>query len=58
MYLNERAQSWSWGTWKDRWECVDWDVKDFTQLQTSKKLQRAFCERGSDLYGMLKGYME
>lgn len=58
IYLNERAQSWSWGTWKDRWEYVDWDVKDFARLQTSKKLQRAFCKRGSDLYGMLKGYMD
>lgn len=58
VYLSERAHSWSWGTWKDRWETVDWDVTDFPQLRASRKLQRAFCKRGSDLYGMLKGYME
>lgn len=58
VYLNERAHSWTWGTWKDRWETVDWEVKDFPQLQASRKQQRAFCRRGSDLYGMLKGYME
>lgn len=58
VYLNERAHSWTWGTWKDRWETVDWDVLDFPQLQASKKLQQDFCKRGSDLYGMLKGYME
>lgn len=58
VYLNERAHSWSWGTWKDRWESIDWDVKDFPQLQASWKLRRAFCKRGSDLYGMLKGYID
>lgn len=58
VYLNERAHSWTWGTWKDRWDTVDWEVADFPQLRANRKLQRAFCKRGSDLYGMLKGYME
>lgn len=58
VYLNERAHSWTWGTWKDRWDTVDWEVKDFPQLKANRKLQRAFCKRGSDLYAMLKGYME
>ena len=55
-YLTRRAHSWSWGTWKDRWETVDWEVKDFDELASSKEKQRAFCEYGSDLYGMLKGW--
>lgn len=58
VYLNERSHSWTWGTWKDRWDTVDWDVKDFDLLQADKKAQRAFCKRGSDLYGMLRGYKE
>lgn len=29
IYFNPRASSWSWGTWKDRWDNVDWEVKDF-----------------------------
>lgn len=57
-YLSIRAHSWSWGTWKDRWETVDWEVKDFEQLKASRTLQKAFNKGGSDLYGMLKGYME
>ncbi len=57
-YLNGRAQSWTWATWLDRWESVDWNVKDFSELSSSKELQKSFCEHGSDLYGMLKGYME
>lgn len=57
-YISERAHSWTWGTWKDRWLTIDWDVKDFNSLKTNRKQQRDFCKRGSDLYGMLKKYME
>lgn len=55
-YLTRRAHSWSWGTWKDRWDTIDWEVKDFDELAANKDKQRAFCEYGSDLYGMLKGW--
>lgn len=58
IYLNERAQSWTWGTWKDRWVTVDWEVKDYKELKSSKLKQRKFNRRGSDLFKMLKGYME
>jgi len=55
-YLTRRAHSWSWGTWKDRWETVDWEVKDYDELAASKEKQKAFNEYGSDLFGMLKGW--
>ena len=58
VYLNERSHSWSWATWKDRWDTVDWEVSDFMELKGSWKKQLAFCKRGSDLYKMLKDYME
>lgn len=57
LYMNERAHSWSWATWKDRWDTVDWGVSDFSQLESSRKLKKAFNKRGSDLFKMLKGYM-
>ena len=57
IYMNERAHSWSWATWKNRWDSVDWNVKDFSQLLSSKELQRKFNRRGSDLFKMLSGYM-
>ena len=34
-----------------------WMLKDFEELAASKEKQKAFCEYGSDLYGMLKGGM-
>ena len=57
IYLNGIAQSWSWATWKDRWDSVDWQVLDFQQFSKDQKLQRAFNSHGSDLSGMLKSYM-
>lgn len=58
IYLARRSSSWGWGTWADRWNEVDWEVKDFEELKNSRKLQRRFKLGGSDMYGMLKGYME
>lgn len=55
-YLTHRAHSWTWGTWKDRWETVDWEVKDFDTLASSKKMKRSLNKNGSDLYKMLKGW--
>ena len=57
IYMNERAHSWSWATWKNRWDSVDWSVEDFETLKKSKKMQKSFNKRGSDLFKMLKGYM-
>lgn len=58
VYLSNRSSSWGWGTWKDRWENVDWEVKDWTELSQDKQQQRAFYRGGSDMYGMLRDYME
>ena len=55
-YLTRRAHSWSWATWKDRWETVDWEVRDYDELAASKERQKAFNEHGSDLFDMLKGW--
>ena len=57
IYLNRRGESWSWATWADRWNTVDWDVRDYPELLKDKRQQQAFNEIGSDLFGMLKGYM-
>ena len=58
VYLGIRSSSWGWATWSDRWNTVDWEVKDWDRLSSNRKLQKAFNEGGSDMYGMLKGYKE
>lgn len=57
-YLGDRASSWGWGTWRDRWEKVDWGVSDWTEFSNNKKATARFNQCGSDMFGMLRDYME
>lgn len=58
IYLAYRHGSWGWGTWKDRWESVDWDITDFKEFCENPKLQKTFNQGGADMSGMLKAQME
>ena len=58
VYLGIRSSSWGWGTWSDRWNSVDWEVKDWEKINSNRRLQNDFNKGGSDMFGMLKGYME
>lgn len=50
-YFFTRSSSWGWGTWKDRWEQVDWDLNDWDAVEANR---RAFVKsQGSDVYKML-----
>ena len=57
IYLSYRSCSQAWGCWKDRWENIDWEVKDFAELQQSRKRRRQFNRGGNDLYRMLRHQM-
>ncbi len=58
VYLALRANSWSWATWADRWDTIDWDVKDFSKLQLNIVQRFCFNLGGNDLFRMLKSQME
>ena len=49
--------SWSWGTWLDRWEKADWEVKDFDEFIENKSYQKLFNRGGDDLTQTLKSQM-
>lgn len=52
-FLFPRINSWGWGTWRDRWEKADWEVKHFKAFIGDKN-QRAHLEQlGADLPVML-----
>lgn len=57
VYLSYRACSHGWATWIDRWEMVDWEVKDFHQLSCSLRKRWKFNRGGNDLYRMLRHQM-
>lgn len=48
-----RINSWGWGTWRNRWSRVDWDVKDFEAFISNKKLVKQLALQGKDLPVML-----
>ncbi len=58
IYLSYRHGAWGWGTWKKRWESVDWEVTDFKEFSENIELQKAFNRGGADMSGMLKAQME
>lgn len=57
VFVSYRASSWGWGTWKDRWEKADWEVKDFPGFVSDTKKQILFNKAGEDLTPMLKAQM-
>lgn len=58
VYFTRRGSSWGWGTWKDRWEKVNWEVQDYNYFKKSPTQRRAFNQMGSDLSSMLKRQMD
>ena len=52
-FFTRKAHSWGWATWKDRWQQVDWEVKDWDIFSHSKQLQKAFNSIGSEMSGLL-----
>lgn len=55
--LLPRASSWGWGTWKSRWEKVDWEVKDFNAFYSNRELQKQYDQTGGDKSRMLINQM-
>lgn len=58
IFFNIRPCSTGWGTWKNRWERVDWKVSDFKKFIQNRSIQKEFNKGGKDLTTMLKAKME
>ena len=57
VFFTQRSSSWGWATWKDRWNQVDWEVKDYDVFLQDKSSRDKFYKVGSDLPGMLDEQM-
>lgn len=53
VFFVPRTSSWGWATWKDKWEDVDWDIKEIEEFESDRGAQRNFNKGGKDLSGML-----
>lgn len=58
IYISPRPSSWGWATWKDRWEKVDWAIKDFNNILSNKNMIWNFNKGGDDLFRMLVNQLE
>jgi len=53
-----RSASWGWGTWKDRWKIIDWNIDDFDSFINNPLLQKKFNLVGNDMTKMLMKQMK
>lgn len=53
VYCMGRTCSYAWGTWSDRWDRVDWEVKDYNIFRKSLKKRKLFNLYGEDRSKML-----
>jgi hypothetical protein len=58
VYFTHRMSSYGWGTWFDRWESIDWEVKDYDSFRWNWKKNLQFMRGGEDLPRMLVAYMK
>ena len=57
VYFTQRANSTGWATWRNRWEQIDWEVKDYGEFKFDIKKRKAFNQMGSDMCHMLDKQM-
>ena len=55
-YFCVRSSSWGWATWADRWNSVDWDLRDWKKYEGMKSAFNRWG--GSDCFGMLQDWKE
>lgn len=58
IYVAYRSSSWGWATWKDRWETIDWEIKDYNDYKYNPIKISKFCRGGTDLDKMLRHQMQ
>lgn len=57
-FAGYRCSSWSWGTWRDRWNLVDWDMSYFADFMKDEMARAEFDKGGRDLTKMLRQQKE
>lgn len=58
VYAIPRFNCWGWASWRDRFQDIDWDVRDYQEFKNSPQLRRAFNVGGEDLSPMLDEQMQ
>ena len=57
VYAIKKGEGWGWGTWAEVWNQVDWEVKEFEEYFSNKRLRREFDSLEYGLDNMLCNQM-
>jgi len=58
VFLFYRSSSWGWASWRERWNKVDFEVKNYSLIKKNKQLKKKLNKGGEDLFDMLKMQMK
>ncbi|MBC3783961.1 glycosyltransferase [Spirosoma utsteinense] len=53
-YFFQRTCAWGWAIWADRWQQVDWGLRDFDEFMNDPGARQRFNRGGSDRVRMLR----
>ena len=54
FFVQGKSSSWGWGTWRDRWQKIDFEIKDYAEFAKNKKLIKSFNRAGGNMFDMLR----
>ena len=54
FYSAHRPTSWGWGTWRSRWNNIDWQLEEAETYLADRSNRRSFQRGGDDLFRMLR----
>lgn len=57
IYIMQRISSYTWASWKDRWEQTEWNVPDYPGFLFNRKRRKQFAWCGEDRPLMLDAQM-
>jgi len=57
VYYTQRASSWGWACWEDRWDKIDWHSIRYEDFKTDIRAKWRFNKMGSDMSLMMKRQM-
>lgn len=52
-YFTRRASSHGWGSWRNRWELIDWDINNLIKKRNNYFNKKRLKEAGGDVFKML-----
>jgi len=58
VYFTQRASSWGWACWADRWSKIDWKCSFYDEFKHNRQMKTKFNEMGSDMTLMMKRQKE